>query len=114
MAPEAEEDNKDSSSEVEEGSSSVDEGSSSVDEGSSSVDVGSSSEYHNADENSRLITVDGIDFRARLNRLERLTVRQLRKYTAANDIYVPTSTRKAALCAVIKTDIETHPESENI
>jgi len=52
--------------------------------------------------------IDGINYRARVNRLENLTVYQLKRYTTENGIYVPSSMRKAALCAMIRRDITQH------
>merc|ERR1712154_75112 len=79
------------------------------DSSSSSDDSSSSSEDDNvAITTQRVFVVDGINYRARVNRLENLTVYQLKKYCTRNSIYIPSSMRKAALCAMIRRDITQH------
>ena len=56
----------------------------------------------------RRMMIGGINYRTRINRLENLTVYQLKRYTTENGIYVPSSMRKAALVAMIRRDINQH------
>lgn len=99
----------------EESDSDSDSGSDSEDESSSDsdgdVEVLNHIGNNRRDGTARIMTVNGINFRARVNRLENLTVVQLKRYTTSNGIYVPSSTRKAALCAMIRRDILHHASS---
>ena len=93
------------SSESSESESSSNESSSSED---SSSDSSSSTDLQIVEGGQRTFVVEGINFRARVNRLENLTVRQLKLYCTENEIQVPSSMRKAALAAMIRRDITQH------
>ena len=81
---------------------------SSSNESTSSEDSSSSTDLQIVQGGQRMFVVDGINFRARVNRLENLTVRQLKLYCTENEIDVPSSMRKAALAAMIRRDITRH------
>ena len=46
----------------------------------------------------RMMMIDGINYRTRINRLENLTVYQLKRYTTENGIYVPSSMESCFSC----------------
>lgn len=70
--------------------------------------IGNRNRNNNQRVNGRRMMVDGINFRTRVNRLENLTVHQIKRYCQENGIYVPSSMRKAALCAMVRRDINQH------
>mmetsp|Transcript_5200 Transcript_5200/g.8578 ORF Transcript_5200/g.8578 Transcript_5200/m.8578 type:complete len:217 (-) Transcript_5200:122-772(-) len=62
----------------------------------------------NSNATVRQFMIDGINFRTRINRLEHLTMPQLKKYCERNRLQGFNGIRKSALCALIRRDITQH------
>jgi len=62
---------------------------------------------------SRVTSIDGIDFRARVHSLQRLTMRQMKRYTTVNGVHVPSSIGKHALVQLVQRDILQYVQNEH-